>query len=337
MIGSPSLSKPSLIFFGSFLEYSALILESLSGHDEFNLVAVVTTPPMPLGRKQVITKTPVHLAAEKAGIPVFTPEKLTSETLAALPPTDLFVTAGYGKLLPVEWLKAPRLAALNLHFSLLPKYRGANPAEWALLLGESTTGVTLIEMSPEFDTGTMVAQTSVAIEPTDTRETVYQKVYELGAKTLPSMVAAYVDFKAGHESLKTSSEITFWLPPIPQPQSPTPYAKRFTREDGFIAWEAWQAAMIGTNISPEHLSPLLQQIAAHVPAVDARWLETTTRALAGFPGVWTRIPTTKGEKRLKILAVRVEGTRLMLEKVQIEGMQPSGWNEIKTLVTNKST
>ena len=337
MSSPPTTASPvRLIFFGSFLDYSALILEKLLTDERLQIVTVVTTPPMPMGRKQVLTKTPVHISAEKHGVTVFAPEKLTTESLHELlslagneKPT-FFVTAGYGKLLPTEWLTAPLAGSLNLHFSLLPAYRGANPAEWALLNDEKTTGLTLIEMSPEFDTGRMIAQTPMAITTTDTRETVYEKLYTLGSQVLPNWLVTYATWLADDTTVPPTDTTHWWLPPVPQPAATTPYAKRFTRDDGFIAWSAVEATQQGDTFTAEELGPLLKHIATiSTLALDAAWIERATRALAGFPNLWTTVPTIRGDKRMKILSATVEGNRLRLEAVQVEGMQATAWNAIK--------
>ncbi|HEX7017486.1 MAG TPA: methionyl-tRNA formyltransferase [Patescibacteria group bacterium] len=320
----------NLIFFGSFLHYSALILEKLIAAKGVNVIGVVTTPAQPAGRNKELKKTEVQVLAEREGLPVLAPNRLDSVSLAYLETTFnlpqpngvTFLTAGYGKLLPDSWLTFPTGGALNLHFSLLPAYRGANPAEWAILMGETKTGVTLIEMSPKFDTGHIVAQAEAPIGPSDTRETVYQKLYALGGEVLPEMLTKY------DQGLLT--------PTAQPPLSPTPYAKRLTREDGFIAWEAFVDAMAGRPVSSQYLSPQLQKIAHHLyqplDYLELDFIARTVRALLGFPGVWTIIPTPKGDKRMKILEVSVQGKMLLLEKVQIEGQQPANWNQVKNSV-----
>ncbi len=337
---------PTIIFFGSFQTYSQLILDQLLASPLVNVAAVVTTPPQIMGKKKELTKNPVQILAETNKIPVYTPETLNEAALAEILGSDrrvdYFVTAGYGKLLPTTWLATPALGSLNLHFSLLPKFRGANPAEWALMLGEIQTGVTLIEMSPEFDTGTMIAQAALPIENQDTRETLYQKLYELGGQVLPSMIATYHSFRTG-EPVEASMEpmtqsavlnqITFSIPPVAQPQSPTPYAKRLQREDGFIPWSVIQELGQGASADSSTVSSNLQVALNHLQQpLTVAFMERASRALKGFPGLWTLIPTAKGEKRLKILSVTTENGRLNLESVQIEGQATAQWNQVKNVV-----
>jgi methionyl-tRNA formyltransferase len=329
--GTPHRTIPTVIFLGSFQQYSAVVLEALLNSPLVQVVAVVTTPPQLHPKTKLLIKNPVQLLAEKHTIPCLTPDTLPEP--AALLPTqpDILYTAGYGKLLPESWLRFPTVAALNLHFSLLPKYRGANPAEWALLLGETETCVSIIEMSPEFDTGSVLAQATVPLLPTDTRVTTYQKLYELGGHLSPTSIAEYV--AAPHTG-------------TPQQPSPTPYAKRFTRDDSFVSWELLNLCMAGNNdqaktaltIDPHHCGPLLfkayQAALALQPSLNiAVFLERATRALAEFPSVWTKIPTAKGTKRMKLISVAVQSAQLTLTMVQIEGQQPALWNQVRNSVT----
>lgn len=340
-----ALTPIKIVFFGSFQDFSADVLLGLLNTDHhIEIAAVVTTPPYQDKSGSEI-KNPVQLLAQQHGLPILTPSTLDEKSLQDLIRTagafEYFVTAGYGKLLPPSWLSQPPQGALNLHFSLLPKYRGANPAEWALLMGETTSGVTLIEMSPEFDTGKIIAQAAVDIAPNDTRETLYQKLYQLGAEVLPQMVITYAAFQNQHATdPDQESDITYFLPPQVQPTSPTPYAKRFKREDAFIEWSVIKNALAGESntenteaISKKYQGLLKTAFQESGVDSDAVFISIAVRALAGFPGLWTMIPTSKGEKRMKILQTSVEAPKkLNVELVQIEGQQPATWNQVKNQV-----
>lgn len=328
---------PSILFFGSFQHYSTLILQALHQSRAVNIIGVVTTPPRPAGRKKILTPTHTHDWAQKNGIPVFAPETLDTQyrILHTLKnPPDFFVVAGYGKLLPTSWLAFPKVAAINVHFSLLPKYRGANPAEWAILLGETETGTTLIQMAEEFDTGAILSQEKITIEPEDTRETLYEKLYALGAKLA-------VDFFSDPtENLKLKIENLSHRQPI---KSPTPPAYRFTRAHGFIDWQLIEASIQGNQLNEitPHLSTHLKTAwnflhssppysILHTPY--AEFIARAVRALSGFPGVWTYVPTTKGKQRLKILSSHVSNNRLVLNRVQLEGKEPTNFAHLKNLI-----
>lgn len=327
----------SVVFLGSFQHYSALVLAALVKNPTIQVVAVVTTPPALHSRSKKLVPNPVQQLAEEHALPVFTPDFLSSSTLDDLqqhcPHPDILLTAGYGKLLPTSWLSWPLIAALNLHFSLLPKYRGANPAEWALLRGESETGVTVIEMSTEFDTGHIVAQASQPLSSNDTRETVYETLYTTGGAVLPSILATYVRWKRTGQPLvtPTNQDIKYFIPPQPQGDSPTPYAKRLQRQDGYIAWEDLQLLRAGKPLDKNALSSTIHSCLEN-NHVSPLFIERMTRALAGFPSVWTEIPTAKGKKRMKILTVDVQDTHLQLHRVQIEGQQPALWNQVKNQI-----
>jgi methionyl-tRNA formyltransferase len=316
----------SVLFLGSFLEYSATVLQALHNAPELEVVGVVTTPPKPAGRKKILKKTDVHQLAEQLDLQVFAPEKLTEESLQQLldqlgEPPQILLTAGYGKLLPASWLEFPTVGALNLHFSLLPAYRGANPAEWALLKGEIETGVSVITMAAQFDTGGVISRASYTITSQDTRESVYDELYTLGGEILPQVV---VDFVNGALSVE------------PQPkQSPTPYAKRFNRDDGFIDWQAIVSLMEGKTAATDLVSPLLATALypdGESDTITALDVERATRGLAGFPGLWTNINTTKGVKRMKILETDEQNGTLILKKVQIAGQDAAQWNQVKNIL-----
>lgn len=319
----------NIVFAGSFLQYSATVLQGLLDDDACDVTLVITTPPTPMGRNKVLTKSAVHQLAEEHGIPVQTPSSLNDLTLQDVIDTvgavDYLVTAGYGKFLPPSWLSYPTVAAVNLHFSLLPAYRGANPAEWAILHGEQETGVTLITMSEGIDEGDILAQASLELTNTDTRESVYEKLYELGGSVLPAMLHEHV----------SQRESTLPLG-MPQPvDSPTPDARRFIRAHGFMDWQALLAAMHGKPIEARHLSTHLKTAYAFLnlerarPTEQAMLIERAIRALSGFPGVWTYVRTTKGKQRMKVLSASLKRGALQLDMVQLEGKQAQPYSEVK--------
>ncbi len=312
--------KPSIVFFGSFQHYSTYIAQALLESKYLNLTAIVTTPPLPNDTNGV------HALAITNSIPVLTPDSLESldpyEQFSKLPEIDLFVTAGFGKLLPVNWLNFPKFGALNLHFSILPKYRGANPAEYAILRGETESGITLIEMGTEFDTGSILSQATIDIEAQETRETLYEKLYRLGSDCIETMISEYLE-------RRTSD----FAPGIPQPQSsPTPEAKRLHRRDGFVSWETLVKLMRGEAIEPTELPTACQK--AKVEYKRPETIERASRALYGFPSLWTRIPTNKGKKMMKLFSTKANANRLELVDVQVEGQQIARFNQIKNVIVS---
>lgn len=175
-------------------QFSVPILEALVAHD-YQVLAVVTQPDRKVGRKQVLQQTPVKEAAVRLNLTVFQPEKLSgSQELAdvmALQP-DLIVTAAYGQFLPTKLLEAAKIAAINVHGSLLPKYRGGAPIQYAVLNGDSEIGITLMHMAKKMDAGDMIEQASIPIEASDDTGTLFDKLSYVGRdlllKTLPSII-----------------------------------------------------------------------------------------------------------------------------------------------------
>ncbi len=144
-----------------------------------SVVGVFTQPDKPQGRKMVLTPPPVKVLAAENGVPVFQPEKMKDpaalEQLEALDP-DLIVVVAYGRILPRAVLELPRYGCINVHASLLPKYRGAAPIQWAILDGETETGVTIMQMDAGLDTGDMLLVKKTPIDPEETAEMLFERL-----------------------------------------------------------------------------------------------------------------------------------------------------------------
>lgn len=184
----------SVIFMGT-PNFAVPILKGLV-ESNYEIKAVVTQPDKKVGRKQQITKTPVKIAAEKLNLPIVQPVKLSASSelheLIALH-ADLIVTAAYGQFLPTKFLKSVKIAAVNVHGSLLPKYRGGAPIQYSLINGENQTGVTIMEMVKQMDAGDIYAQKAINITPDDTTGSLFDKLAIIGRdlllKTLPKIIA----------------------------------------------------------------------------------------------------------------------------------------------------
>lgn len=182
----------SIIFMGT-PNFSVPILKALveKGYD---VKAVVTQPDKKVGRKQKLTKTPAKIAAEELNLPVYQPVKLSgSDEMAELIDmhADFIVTAAYGQFLPTKFLNSVKIAAVNVHGSLLPKYRGGAPIQYSLLNGDKETGITIMEMVKQMDAGDIYAQKAIKIERDDNAETLFNKLSLLGRdlllETLPKI------------------------------------------------------------------------------------------------------------------------------------------------------
>jgi len=188
--------------------------------------AVFTQPDRPVGRKQIITPPPVKLFAEQHGLTLLQPEKIkTAEARTQFEPllkeADVGVVAAYGRILPSWMLEAPRYGCINVHSSLLPKYRGAAPINWAIARGERETGVTIMQMDVGLDTGAILLQRAAPIGDQETAPQLTARLAELGADLLAEALGK---LERGE------------LEPRPQNDAEATYAPMLKREDGQIDW-----------------------------------------------------------------------------------------------------
>lgn len=199
----------SIIFMGT-PDFSVPILSMLR-EEGYNIVAVVTQPDRPVGRKRVLTAPPVKVEAERLDIPVIQPEKLIGskelEEIIALE-ADLIVTAAFGQLLPKELLDAPRLGCINVHASLLPKYRGGAPIHKAIMDGETETGVTIMYMVEKLDAGDIISQITVPIKDTDDTGTMFSVLSEAGVSLLKNTLPSILD-ETNERIVQDESLVTF--------------------------------------------------------------------------------------------------------------------------------
>ncbi|WP_391572041.1 methionyl-tRNA formyltransferase [Cohnella sp.] len=190
----------------------------------YEVAAVVTQPDRPKGRKRELTPSPVKVFATERGLPVLQPEKLRSpEGVAAVSEIapDVIVTAAYGQILPKSVLALPRLGCINVHGSLLPRYRGGAPIQRSIIDGEKVTGVTLMYMAEGLDTGDMIAKVEVPITDEDTAGTMFEKLSEAGSKLLLEWLPRITDGTAGR---------------TPQIDEESTYAPNLSREDEKLDW-----------------------------------------------------------------------------------------------------
>jgi methionyl-tRNA formyltransferase len=208
-----------LAFMGS-PDFAVLALRALhaSGHE---IVAVYCQPARPAGRGQSVRRCAVHVEADSLGLPVRTPSRLRThpeewESFAALD-LDAAVVAAYGLILPKAMLDAPRRGCLNIHASLLPRWRGAAPIQAAILAGDSETGITIMRMDEGLDTGPMLLREAVPIMPSTTTATLHDVLAGVGARLILTALATQPE-------------------PVPQPAEGVTYAAKLSREDGRIDW-----------------------------------------------------------------------------------------------------
>ncbi|MCC4326339.1 methionyl-tRNA formyltransferase [Limosilactobacillus reuteri] len=189
----------SVVFMGT-PEFAVPILQSLIDNPEYDVQAVLTQPDHHLGRKRTLHQSPVKELAEQYNIEVLQPAKLSKspemEVIINLQP-DLMITAAYGQFLPTKLLAAAKIAAINVHGSLLPKYRGGAPIQYSIINGDKETGVSIMYMVKKMDAGDIISQRSIPIEDTDDSGTMFKKLSLLGRdlllETLPKLISGDVN------------------------------------------------------------------------------------------------------------------------------------------------
>lgn len=228
-------------------------------------VVVITQPDRPRGRSRQLAPPPVKARALELDLPVWQPERLRDvmEDIRRFAP-DVLVTAAFGKILSEALLNLPRVGAVNVHASLLPRWRGAAPIQRAIWAGDAETGITLMQMVRELDAGPILAQARVAIEPTDTAGSLHDKLAALGGEVCARYLPQYI---AGD------------LAPIPQPADGVTYAEKLTREDEWIDWTR-SAAEIDRQVRA--LAPVPGASAALVTGEELKILSGRPLDLGSF-------------------------------------------------------
>ena len=212
-----------IIFVGT-PEFSVPCLQALCRDPDFEVAAVITHPDMPVGRQQVWQEPPIKIWAKKLGIKnVWQPQKIIQslDQIRQVQP-EIIVVVSYSQIIPPEILRLPKFCCVNVHPSLLPKYRGATPIQTAILNNESKTGVTIMLMDETFDTGPILSQIEVKLKPTETAGSLFEKLAPLSAKLLTSTLKKYLSGQ---------------LLPQPQANQLASYAPLLRKGDGLINWE----------------------------------------------------------------------------------------------------
>lgn len=287
----------NVVFMGT-PAFSVPILEGLI-EEGYTIQAVVTQPDRPVGRKRIVTSPPVKIAALEHQLLVLQPEKIAGshemQRIIELAP-DIIVTAAFGQFLPEALLHAAKIKALNVHASLLPKYRGGAPVHYAIMNGEETTGVTIMEMIKKMDAGGIYAQASVPIRSTDDVGDLFQTLSSVGRQllldTLPNIINGQ-------------------LQPTPQVESEATFSPNITREQEAVDWGK-TASEIDCQIRGMRPWPIAFTMheATRWKLWAARPVEETTNDVPG-----TIVKRTKKE----LWIACGSGTILALEEVQPAG------------------
>ncbi|WP_027084226.1 methionyl-tRNA formyltransferase [Cohnella panacarvi] len=290
-MGTPQFAVPSL----------NLLLEQ--GYD---VAAVVTQPDRPVGRKRELTPPPVKAFALERGLTVLQPEKLRSpEGVAAVTAVapELIVTAAYGQILPKSVLDLPRLGCLNVHGSLLPRYRGGAPIQRSIINGETVTGVTLMYMAEGLDTGDMIASIEVPIADEDTSGTMFDKLSIAGARLLGEWLPRIAAGEA---------------PRVPQRHEDSTYAPNLSRDDERLDWNATSRELFNRVRGLNPMAGGFTQLNGEVFKV---WrCEVPTAEDAEVKPAWTAMPPGSIlETNARGIRVRTGDGSLVLAEVQPAG------------------
>ena len=300
-----------IIFMGT-PDFSTKVLEMLIA--EHDVIAVVTQPDRPVGRKKVMTPPPVKKVALEHNLDVYQPEKLKgSEELEELLTldADLIVTAAFGQLLPESLLNAPRLGAINVHASLLPKYRGGAPIHQAIIDGEEKTGITIMYMVKKLDAGNIISQKAINIEEYDNVGTMHDKLSFLGADLLKDTLPSIVN--------ETNDS-------IPQDDSEATFASNISREDERINWNQsaqdihnhirglspWPVAY--TTMDDKNLKLYSSHIISGKNGNPGKIIETTKKAI---------IIGTGSNDAIALTDMQLAGKKRMLVANYLSGVQES--------------
>lgn len=296
-----------IVFLGT-PDYVVPILESL--HKKLKtkegspIIAVVTQPPKPAGRKKYLQYSSVDSWAYEKNIEVI-------HNLEEVPKADLGILAAYGELIPKSVIKNFSKGILNVHPSLLPKWRGASPVQASIISGEKQTGVSVIKLTKELDKGPIVSSFREEIKNNDTTETLRNRLFKRSAEFLIELIPNYMSDKIQTKTQKNENAT---------------YTTIVKKEHGFIPPEYLKNALNGKSLKKKWKIDFVQNLEI-VPTPTN--IHNFIRAMQPWPICWTLIQINKGEKRLKILKAHVEEGKLVIDEIQLEGKNPASWKQFK--------
>jgi methionyl-tRNA formyltransferase len=293
------MNQPPLrLVFAGTPDFAATHLRALLAWDGCEVVAVYTQPDRPAGRGKKLAASPVKQLALEHGLPVYQPLKLRDEAaqaeLRALAP-DVMVVVAYGLILPAAVLAIPRLGCVNVHASLLPRWRGAAPIQRAIEAGDTESGVTLMQMDVGLDTGPMLSTVRCPIAADETGGSLHDKLAELGAMTLPQTLA---DLAAGR------------VQPEPQDESRASYAGKIDKREAALDWRQ-PAALLERRIRAFNPSPICF---GEIDGTRVKVLKAAVVDGCGEPGELLAaggIRVACGEHALSLLELQLPGGRAL--------------------------
>lgn len=299
--------KKLTIGFAGTPDFAAECLELLQTNSQLALEIsfVLTQDDKPVGRKQILTASPVKVIAQKHTIPVI---HAFDEARPLLDAVDLVLVFAYGAFIPANLLAIPRLGWWNIHPSLLPLYRGPSPTAYPLMMGDAQTGVTFIKLDEKMDHGPVIAQQKISLSSTIPRNELEQALPQLAADLFLSIAA----------QLNTDTKLDM----TEQDHEKATITKLMKREHGFIPLNLLQTAISTEGILSENELPsLIKEYIQKYPGTTSReWRSSSViynywRALHPWPGIWTE----KDGKRIKIIACELKEENLHITAIQLDG------------------
>lgn len=325
-----------ILFFGSSND-SVAILTALV-ENNYTIAATVTQPPRPVGRKQILTPSPVHQWSQAHNISsvhfptqkdkptLYEDEQTVIDTLQPFK-AGLIISSSYGQLIPWSVIQEAEYGGINVHPSLLPRFRGADPIPWTIIAGDNQTGVTIVSLSKAFDEGKILAQKKIPLTITRVHEELRRELFLLGAQLLIETLPSYIQHDVDGEAQKKEHAT---------------YARRLTREDGYIPWSIIKNIMANKQITIDELQQILpvnylmqkmdeHQIKEHFSHGQVL-LDRLFRALTPWPGLWTNISYQGRDMRMKLLDLALQHEQIVIKTVQLEGKNPVPFTDISARI-----
>ncbi len=300
--------KLRMIFMGTSA-FASVILENLI-ENKFNLISVYTQPDKKVGRQQKISKSAVKKIAEKNKLKIFEPKSFNEESIAELKEQkpDIIIVAAYGKILPIEVLEIPGFNCLNVHASLLPKFRGPSPIQNAILEGEKETGATIIVMDKGIDTGAILTQKKITISSEDNYLTITKKLATISAQLLVITIPLWVERRIQSQE---------------QEEKKSTYCQLIEKEDGHIFWNE-EASLIYNKFKALIFWP---GIFSYLEKNGYNLRLKLIKISLGQEKLIKEYQTGEVFKLNEKIAVYASGGYIILEEVQLEGKNTITINE----------
>jgi methionyl-tRNA formyltransferase len=307
-----------IVFFGT-PDYVLPVVETLhktfKSKDKTCIVAIVTQSPKPVGRKKILTYSPIDKwAHQKDILTLYKSKELLDHQLDA----DVGILASFGEIIPKEVINHFPHGILNIHPSLLPKYRGASPVKGALIAGEKETGATIIKLDEELDHGQIVSQFKEEIKKDDTTETLRERLFIQSADVLTTLLKPYLEGK---------------IKPRMQDEKEATFSSLVRKNDAFISPNFIKAATEGKTSTDKWNIPFMKKGKEDFKITPSpERIECFIRAMHPWPIAWTTIKIakdSKGTKRVKILKAHLDGKKLVLDEVQLEGKNKVTWEQFE--------